>query len=110
MTSAGSTPAAATAAGTARAQHVDVVVGHLQRPLGRQRRRRRGSVPVEDGVRVLVHGAAQLGAVADPHDDGPAGQRAEVDADDDGGREGAVCGAVNEGAFRVGRRAFGRLV
>ena len=32
-------------------------------------------------VRVLVHAAAELGSVGDPHDDGAAGQRAEVDAD-----------------------------
>ncbi|MFD0534627.1 hypothetical protein ACFQY7_13505 [Actinomadura luteofluorescens] len=32
-----------------------------------------------------MDGAAQLGAVGDPDDDRPAGQRAEVDADDAGG-------------------------
>ena len=91
------------------AQHLDVVGGHLERELGRQR----GAVrqrAVEDGVRVLQHGAGQLGAVADPHDDGAAGEGAVVDADHDGVGGGAGCGEVNEGAFRVGRRAFRRLV
>ena len=66
------------------AQHLDVVGGHLQGPLGRQR----GAVgqrPLEHGVRVGGDRAAQLGAVVHPHDDRSTGQRAEVDADDEWG-------------------------
>ena len=51
MTSAGSMPAAATAAGTARAQHVEVVLGHLQRPVRRQRGRRRRAASRVDARR-----------------------------------------------------------
>ena len=41
---------------------------------------------VHHRVRVLVHRGAKLGPVPDPDDQRPAGQRAEVHADDD-----AVC-------------------
>ena len=64
------------------AEHVDVVRGDLQGPLGRQRRAV-GELPVEDGVRVVVGRGPELDAVGDPHHEGPAGQRAEVHADDD---------------------------
>ena len=71
------------------AQHLAVVLGHLQRPLRRERRSvpaRPGQVgrqgALEHGVRVGVDGGAELGAVGDPDDDGTAGQGAVVDADD----------------------------
>ena len=52
------------AAGTAVAQHLDVVVGVLQRPLRRERAPEAGSVALDHAVRVLVHGRAELRAVA----------------------------------------------
>ena len=65
------------------AQHVDVVGGHLQGPVGRQRGTV-GQLPVEDGVRVRVLRRAQLRAVPDPYHHGPPGQRAVVDSHDAG--------------------------
>ena len=84
ITSAGSTPAAAIAAGTAVRSTSTVVVGDLQRPVRRQRSAGARQGVVEDAVRVLVHRRAELGAVGDPHDHGAAGQGAEVDADGQG--------------------------
>ena len=82
MTWAGSIPAPATAAGHRVPQHVPVVRGVLQRPVRRQRLAGGGQLGVHHAVPVLVHGGAELGAVADPDHQGPPGQRAEVDADD----------------------------
>ena len=41
-----------------------------------------GTRSVEDGVRVVEHRRAQLGAVPDAHHDGSAGQCSVVDTDD----------------------------
>ena len=61
------------------AQRLGVVARILQRPVRRQL-----AVPgqrtVDHAVRVLTHGGARLGAVADPHHQGAGGQRAEVGA------------------------------
>ena len=70
-TAAGSTPGLREGGGYGDAEHVDVVRGDLQRPLGRQRRAV-GQLAVEDGVRVVVGRGAELGAVGDPHHEGPA--------------------------------------
>ncbi len=64
-------------------QDLDVVRGHLQREVGRQDGPV-GQGAVEDRVGVLRDGARQLGAVTHADDDGPAGERAEVDADHEG--------------------------
>ena len=63
-------------------QHVDVVGRDLQRPLGRERRAGGRQRLVDDAVLVVVDRGAELGPVGDPHDEGPAGQSAEVDTDD----------------------------
>lgn len=70
--------------GDGGAQDVDVVRGHLQRPLRRQRPPGRRELAVDDAVAVLRHGAAQLGTVPHAHDDRAPGERAVVDADDEG--------------------------
>ena len=64
-------------------QHAQVVGGHLQRPLrGQGFPGRQGTV--EHRVWVVVHGGAQLLAVADTNHDCSARERAEVDTDDRG--------------------------
>ncbi len=65
------------------AQHVDVVARRPAAPTPGASGVPSGSVPVEDGVRVVVGRGAELVAVGDPDHEGPAGQGAEVDADDD---------------------------
>jgi hypothetical protein len=63
-------------------QHLDVVGRSLQRPVGRQSSVVTGRQrPIHDGMRVLVRRAADLCSVADPNNQHPARQRAEVDAD-----------------------------
>ena len=62
MTWAGSTPAAAQGGGDGGAQHLDVVGGHLQRPVGAEADVAAGELdgqrPVEHGVGVLADGAS----------------------------------------------------
>jgi hypothetical protein len=61
--------------------HSEEISPHLQSPVRRQGLPGRGQRVLDDRVRVLEDRAAQLGAVAHPHDHGSSGQRAEVDAD-----------------------------
>ena len=67
-------------------QHLAVVLGDLQRPLGRERDlvagEVRGQRGLEHGVRVGVHRGADLRAVGDPDHDGTAREGAVVDTDD----------------------------
>ena len=81
MTAAGSTPASCERLGHRVPQHVDVVVGDLQRPV-RAETAPVGQRLVEHRVRVVVRGRAELVAVGDPDDDGATGQGPEVDAND----------------------------
>ena len=95
------------------AQHLAVVLGHLQRPLGRERTLRAGEArrqrALEHRVRVGVHAGAELGAVGDADDDRPARQGAVVDADDVGvvlvrGAHGVLsAGAASTGAAVLAR-------
>jgi len=62
-------------------EHVDVVPRVLQGPVGRQRLAGGGQHLVHHAVLVLVGGAAQLGSVRHPDDQGPPGQRPEVNTD-----------------------------
>src|SRR5450759_187780 len=62
-------------------QNGDVVGGHLQSPLRRERFPRRQRT-LEHSMGVVVHGAAQLLAVTDPDHNGSTRERAVVDADD----------------------------
>ena len=78
---AGVDPGDAHGLGHGVGEHVDVVARHLERPVRGERHRSRGEAGVQDAVRVLVHGAAHLGAVGHPDDDGATGEGAEVDAD-----------------------------
>ena len=78
---AGVDPGGAHRLGYGVREHVDVVARHLERPVRGQRHRARGEAGVQHPVRVVVHGAAHLGAVGDPDHDGATGERAEVDAD-----------------------------
>ena len=64
------------------AQHVPVVVRHLQRPLRRQAGDRAGEPVLDHGVRVVVGRGAQLGTVDHANDHGPPRQRAVVHTDD----------------------------
>ena len=72
--------------GDGDAQHLAVVLGHLQCPLRRERTVAAGQVGREralhHGVRVGVHAGAELGTVRDAHHDGAAREGAVVDADD----------------------------
>jgi hypothetical protein len=63
-------------------EDLDPVVGVLERPLRRERCRGCGQFALDHCVCVVVDRRAQLGAVADPDDDGAARQGPEVDADD----------------------------
>ena len=71
-------------------EHVPVVVGHLQGPFPGKAGgcsiccacHIRGERFGDHGVRVVEHAAAELLAVPDPHNHGPAGQGAVVHADD----------------------------
>ena len=82
-TSSGSTPAAATAAGTASRSDLEVVLGVLQRPVGGSRSPVAGSSRSITRVGELVDCRAELRAVAHAHDDRAPGERAEVDPDDE---------------------------
>ena len=77
----GSIPGRGNRLGHCLAQDVAIVVGNLQRPLGRKRGPGRGEHAIHDAVLVLVGGGAQLGAVVHPHHDGATRQRAEIDPD-----------------------------
>ncbi len=62
--------------------HVEVVLGVLQRPVWRQLLAAGREHVVDHAAGVLVHGAANLGAVAHPDDESAPRERAEVDPDD----------------------------
>jgi hypothetical protein len=64
------------------AQHPDVILRVLQRPLGRQLGARGGERMVHHGVRVVVDGRPELLVVVRVDDDGAPRERAEIDADD----------------------------
>ena len=51
------------------AQHFAIVVGHLQRPFGGQRCAGGREFRVHDGVRIVVHSAAEFGAVCRINDE-----------------------------------------
>jgi len=82
------------------AQHVAVVLGILQRPVRRQRLAGGREHGVHHAVAVFVDGGAELGPVPDAHDQGPPGQRAEVDADGAGIR--IVSANRHKAAYRKG--------
>ena len=73
-----------------QAQHVAPVLRVLQSPVRRQRTGPVRQRPLDHAVPVLVDRAPQFGTVRDPHDDGPPGQRPEVDTDREPGRSGGV--------------------
>ncbi|CAH0327120.1 hypothetical protein SRABI128_05784 [Microbacterium sp. Bi128] len=66
------------------AEHVAVVVGHLQGPFARKPDAGDASrvLAGDHGMRVFKYPAAQFLAVPDPDDDGPPGKRAVVHAYD----------------------------
>ena len=86
-TAAGSIPASAIGRGHSPAEHVAVVVGHLQGPFARKpdagdASRVLRKLAGDHGMRVFKYPAAQFLAVPDPDDDGPPGKRAVVHAYD----------------------------
>ena len=83
MTSAGSTPALARTSGIGRLEDPQVVVGILERPVGRQDdvAVRERQPLVDDAVAIRLDGGRETGAVGDVDEDGAAGLGPEVDAD-----------------------------
>jgi hypothetical protein len=86
-------------------EDVDVVTGHLQRPVVAEARAATRQSLGEDRVRELEDGRAELPPVGDPDYHGPSGEGAVVDPDDQ--RVGGLCGGGLHGEVTSMRSAAG---
>ena len=75
-------PASANRPGHGVPEHVDIVLRHLECPVGAEARLAIGQLTVQHGVPVVMGGGPELSAVADAYDNRPAGEGPEVHADD----------------------------